>query len=64
MTYDSGGYRIGARVTYMSVRSNGIVDALSYITNSFVRLDTRLGPYVGAIYPASHLACHIKDFIS
>lgn len=48
----------------MSVRSNGIVDALLYITNSFVRLDMKLGLYIRAIYPALYLVCYIKDFIS
>ena len=48
----------------MSVRSNGMVDALSHITTSFVRLNTKLGPYIGVMYLVSHLACRSKDFIS
>lgn len=31
----------------MNVGSNGMVDAVSHITTSFVRLDMKLGPYIG-----------------
>lgn len=45
----------------MNVRSNGMVDAVSHITISFVRLDMKLGPYIGVMYLVSYLACHISD---
>jgi hypothetical protein len=64
MTCESGGYRMGARVTYTKVRSNGMVDAVSHITTSFVRLDMKLGPYIRVMYLVLHLACRIKDSIS
>lgn len=47
----------------MKVRSNRMVDAVLHITTRFVRLDMKLGPYFGVMYPGSHLACRIKDSI-
>lgn len=41
-----------------------MVDAVPHITTRVVRLDMKLGPYFGVMYPVPHLACRIKDSIS